>query len=195
MDLERMSEEERNEVLVAAFQYIQSHPFLPLGVYLERLKALPTVHHECVEFAPSDSGNGWDILLDMRRPNDARYANRLGTQGSTVMRGDTLGKLFANHEENEASFVNPPCLDFRFCGLGVSPLLERGHEYVPVFGRILPRKPEMLQKADEDVRTWVPLDELHRAPVIPANKVYADMAINTMIYGFPPVYEEYLGTD
>lgn len=197
INLELMSEEERNETLIAGFRYMKLHPFLPLNVYLERLEALPTIHQECVEFAPADDGNGWDVLLDLRRPDDPRYANQYGSQGSTVMPGSTLEKLLKYHENKEASFTESEFLpkNFRFCGLGVSPLLERGHEYVPIFGRVLPQKPQIVQEENEDKRVWVPINKLETLPIIPANKVYIEIARDVMIYGHPPCYREFLGVN
>lgn len=189
MDLSLMDEQERVQLLTDVFKYIQERGgFLPEQVYWERLKTFPAIYHESLNFAPSDDGAGWEILMDLRPPEDIYYANQYGTQGGTVMMRQTLTDLAAKSAAKE-SLIPGRQEDFRFCGLAVTPFTKRDHAYVAVFGRILPRKPEKFSG------TWVPVGKISEYPLVPSNKVYVEMAIAVMLHGAIPHYREFLGTD
>ena len=189
MDLGAMSREDREAVLEDVFRWIQKEGgFLPKNVYWERLKTFPAVYHESLNFAPSDDGTGWEILMDLRPSDDPYYANQYGTQGGTVMMRQTLTDLAAKNAAKE-SLIPGRQEDFRFCGLAATPNTKRDHAYVVVFGRILPRKPEKFSG------TWVPVGKISEYQLVPSNRVYVEMAIAVMLQGAMPHYREFLGTD
>lgn len=191
MDLERMSDEDRTQLLLDVFRWIQGrNGFLPPEVYWERLKTFPTVYHESLNLAPSDDGNGWEILMDLRPPDDPYYANKYGTQGGTVMMRQTTKELFDRHEAKESLIpVKEWRNEFLYCGTAVTPYTERDHAYVIVFARLLPSKPDKFEG------TWVPVDKIDEYPLLSSNKVYVEMAIDVMLRGTLPHYREFRWTD
>lgn len=193
MDITAMSDQEREQLLLDVFQYIQSKGgFLPASVYWERLRTFPTIYHEAVELAPSDDGKGWEVLMDHRPADDPYYADQYGTQGGTVMMRMTTGELFQRHGRRESGIPVSSPNEFRFCGLAVTPKTRRDHAYVVVFARLLPSKPAT---SGEYRGVWVPVDRFDELPLIPSNKVYVEMARDVMLYGALPHYREFLGTE
>ncbi|TSC70638.1 MAG: hypothetical protein CEO12_218 [Parcubacteria group bacterium Gr01-1014_46] len=187
-----MEQGEREALLVEVFQWIRKQGgYLPASIYWERLKTFPTVHHECVEFCPSADGTGWEVLLDLRPPDDPHFPSMYGTQGFTVMTGDVLQGLFERHCAEE-SYIPTIAGDFRFCGLGVSPHTKRDHAYVVVFARLLPGRPATIQDG-EYRRDWVPVSRLGEVAMVPSNRFYLQMAINVMLNGAMPYYGEFHG--
>jgi hypothetical protein len=190
MDIAAMPDQEREQLLLDVFQYIQiKGRFLPASVYWERLRTFPTIYHESLNLAPSDDGKSWEILTDLRPSDDPYYANQHGTQGGTVMMRKTLGDLFGRHEQKESLIPVSSPDEFRFCGLAATPNTKRDHAYVVVFARLLPRKPEKFQGM------WIAVERLGEYPVIPSNQVYMEMARDVMLHGALPHYREFLGTD
>lgn len=193
MDLERMSDEDRTQLLLDVFRYIQGRGgFLPTSVYWERLRTFPTIYHESIELAPSDDGKGWEVLMDHRPADDPYYADQYGTQGGTVMMRTTTEELFERHGRKESGIPVSSPKEFRFCGLAVTPKTKRDHAYVVVFARMLPRKPAT---SGEYRGVWVPVDKFNELPLIPSNKVYVEMARDVMLYGALPHYREFLGVE
>lgn len=198
MDLDVMSEDEREHVLVDVFSWIQSHGGrLPVSAYWERLKTFPTVYHESIEFCRSYDGTSFEVLLDQRPSDDPNFAGQYGTQGFTVMNGQTLEKLVQHHNKTEITFSSPE--EFRFCGLAVAPLGERektakgDHPYIVIFARILEEKPVM-GTGGEYKQVWLSVDKLSELPVISVCKAYIEVAVNVMLRGAIPHYLEFLGT-
>ena len=193
VNLESLTEEDRNLLLSSVFRWIRSRPngLLPQDVYWERLKTFPTVHHETVEFCRSDDDSGWEVLLDLRPTDDPNYPNQYGTQGFTVQRGDVLADLFARHEREELGVAFSPPESFTFCGLGVSPVTVRDHAYVPIFSRILGTRPSLQE--GEYKRAWLPVEKLGEYAIVPSNRLYLRIAMSVMLYGHEPQYGEFLG--
>jgi hypothetical protein len=175
--------------LVQVFTRIQNEGgMLPFKAYLARMRTYPIVYHEVVTLAPSDDGNDWEMLLDLRPANDPFYANHFGTQGGTVMMGQGLKDLFRRHVEKESLIPFKSQAEFRFCGLATTPWAKRDHAYVPVFARLLARKPEKYQG------TWVSVSKRDQATIDISCRVYVEMAVNVMLNGAMPYYAEFTGT-
>ena len=193
VNLESLTEKDRNLLLSSVFRWIQSRPngFLPQDVYWERLKTFPTVHHETVEFCRSNDGLSWEVLMDHRPSDDPNFPGQYGTQGFTVTMRSVLSDLFIRHEKEEVGATISSLGGFKFCGLGVSPLTRRDHAYVVIFGRILSTKPVITNGEYE--RVWVPVDRLDEFPLVPSNRVYLEVARDVMLYGGLPQYREFLG--
>jgi hypothetical protein len=193
MNLEQMTEQERENLIVDVFKWVQTRGGrLPLAAYWERLRTFPTVYHESVEFCPSDDGRSWEVLMDQRPSDDPFFPNRFGSQGFTVLNREVLSGLIERHEKQEldgGGVSNAP--EFRFCGIGVTPLTRRDHAYIVIFARLWPAKPQII--GSEYRSKWVPVSNLDGYDVIPSCSMYIKIAADVMIGGAMPHYREFLG--
>src|SRR5690349_152989 len=104
MDLDKMQDGEREELIVNVFKWIQTrNGRLPAKAYWERLRTFPTVYHESVELCPSDDGTGWEVLTDLRPKDDPYYPDQYGSQGFTISNRQTLAALEQRHKNEELS--------------------------------------------------------------------------------------------
>lgn len=189
IDINKLGKPDWEELLVQVFRRIQNDGgILPPNAYWARLTTFPVVYHEVVTLAPSDDGSDWEVLLDLRPADDLFYANKFGTQGGTVMMRKGLKDLFRRHAKKESLIPFESLSEFRFCGLATTPWAKRDHAYVPVFARLLPRKPEKFQG------TWVSVSKRDQYPIDISCSVYVDMAVRVMLEGAQPYYAEFPGT-
>lgn len=188
MNLKKLSKQKRLKILIDVFRWVQKQGgFLPKEAYWERIKTFPTIYHECINFAPSNEGTGWEVLMDLRQPDDPYYANQYGTQGGTVMMRQNLKELFKRHSEKE-SFVYGDS-EFHFCGVVTTPNTKRDHAYIAVFGRTLSGKPKLSNGV------WLPLNQLNSLPIIPSNLEIVKMATAVILQKKEAYYFEFSETD
>lgn len=132
--------------------------------------------------------------MDKRPPSDQNFAGMYGSQGFSVANGNDLFALFARHDMEELGLNSLAELSPRFCGVVTVPLGERrktaqgDHPYVMIFSRLWPSKPVLPQGEHE--QDWLPVDELHKLPVISFCREYVEVAINVVLGGRMPYYVE-----
>lgn len=183
--LELVPEPVRNQMLIAACQYMEVHPVLPLLVFMAKLRTGPANAIEVVTIS-TEQGDGTEdwVLLSQRPVNDPDFPGKWCSHGKTLLNHhrleDALAGL-AKADETGIDFTGRP----QYAGTVNMPNKPRAHYVCHVFARVLfGLKPEVQNARWVQVKGLCDLNLVgsHRDYVIP-------MALATS-RGASPVFHE-----